>query len=53
MRIDDAGEVQARGSNVFTGYWANEEKTKEAFTEVRANGQSMRITNAGWLAAHR
>jgi malonyl-CoA/methylmalonyl-CoA synthetase len=30
---EDAGEVQVRGSNVFTGYWRNTEATQAAFVD--------------------
>ncbi len=33
VRIADDGEVQVKGICVFTGYWNNEEATKESFTE--------------------
>ena len=33
IRIDEDGEVQVKGINVFDGYWKNKEATKETFTK--------------------
>ena len=33
IRIDENGEVQVKGINVFDGYWKNKEATKETFTK--------------------
>ncbi len=33
VRIADDGEIQAKGIDVFDGYWNNEAATKETFTE--------------------
>ena len=33
VRIADDGEIQAKGIDVFKGYWNNEAATKETFTE--------------------
>jgi len=33
IRVDDEGEVQVKGINVFDGYWKNKEATKETFTK--------------------
>jgi malonyl-CoA/methylmalonyl-CoA synthetase len=33
VRLSDRGDVLVRGSNVFQGYWRNEEATRAAFTD--------------------
>jgi len=33
IRIDENGEVQVKGINVFDGYWKNKEATEETFTK--------------------
>ncbi len=33
LRIAPNGEIQVRGLNIFKGYWRNDEKTAETFTE--------------------
>jgi long-chain acyl-CoA synthetase len=33
VRIADDGEIQAKGIDVFKGYWNNEQATKESFTD--------------------
>jgi malonyl-CoA/methylmalonyl-CoA synthetase len=33
VRLDETGEVQVKGPNVFAGYWRNEEKTRAAFVD--------------------
>jgi long-chain acyl-CoA synthetase len=33
LRIDEDGELLVRGGVVFSGYWANEQATAEAFTD--------------------
>jgi len=33
IRIDENGEAQIKGINVFDGYWKNKEATKETFTK--------------------
>ena len=33
IRIDEDGEVQVKGINMFDGYWKNKEATKETFTK--------------------
>ncbi|MEX0349600.1 MAG: long-chain fatty acid--CoA ligase [Paracoccaceae bacterium] len=33
IRISEAGEIEARGLNMFQGYWRNNEKTAETFTD--------------------
>ena len=52
VRIDDTsgdgrGEVQARGPNVFSGYWGLPEKTAKAFTE----DGFYRTGDLGWFDA--
>ncbi|HEX4156211.1 MAG TPA: long-chain fatty acid--CoA ligase [Acidobacteriaceae bacterium] len=32
LRLAEDGEIEARGSSVFAGYWKNEEATKKEFT---------------------
>ncbi|MCL6282199.1 long-chain fatty acid--CoA ligase [Ruegeria sp. 2012CJ41-6] len=33
LRISEIGEIEARGLNIFKGYWRNNEKTAETFTD--------------------
>jgi len=33
VRIAEGGEIQVRGLNIFKGYWRNNEKTAESFTD--------------------
>lgn len=33
LRVGEGGEIQAKGENIFDGYWRNPEQTRQSFTE--------------------
>ncbi len=51
LRLDDAGEVQVRGPNVFAGYWRRPDDTSAAFTDDRwfATGDLGSIDDDGYV----
>ena len=54
MRIGDEGEIQFRGKNVMLGYYLDEERTRQAFTEDGwfRTGDVGRIDENGCLFIH-
>lgn len=51
VRIGDDGEIQAKGDNVFGGYWRNPSLTKATFTTDGwfKTGDVGKIDSKGWL----
>ncbi|WP_425043691.1 AMP-dependent synthetase/ligase [Primorskyibacter sp. S87] len=51
LRIADDGEIQTRGLNNFQGYWRNNEKTAETFTDDGwlRTGDVGRVDEAGYV----
>ncbi|MGH7157765.1 MAG: AMP-binding protein [Candidatus Saccharimonadales bacterium] len=51
LRIGEGGEIQAKGDNVFAGYWRNPAATKQAFTPDGwfKTGDVGKIDEHGWL----
>ena len=54
LRISDEGEIQVRGPHVMLGYYKDEERTREAFTEDLwfKTGDLGRLDNKGHLFVH-
>jgi long-chain acyl-CoA synthetase len=52
VRIADDGEVLVRGKSIFTGYWRNDEATKDAFTADGwyATGDLGELDDEGFLS---
>lgn len=51
IRIAEDGEIQAEGRNIFKGYWRNNEKTAETFTQDGwlKTGDVGRIDDEGYV----
>ena len=47
--VGEKGELCIAGPQVTPGYWMNDEKNKEAFSEIEANGETLRIYHTGDL----
>lgn len=45
----EKGELCIAGPQVTPGYWMNEEKNREAFSEIEADGETLRIYHTGDL----
>lgn len=51
LRLDEAGEIQVRGPNVFAGYWRRPDETAAAFTDDGwfATGDLASIDDDGYV----
>lgn len=47
--VGEKGELCIAGPQVTPGYWMNDEKNKEAFSEIKVGGETLRIYHTGDL----